>query len=99
MLERGFRLRVLEELCDVGLVVELGLGLGNRCGGEREADGGEGGFGYAQIGDRDEEIELSWKGGFDLEERGDGWDRRLRGEGGRLRGERVSYKRGRERNG
>ena len=31
MLERGFRLRVLEGLCDVGLVVELGLGLGNRC--------------------------------------------------------------------
>uniref|UniRef100_A0A2N9HC94 Uncharacterized protein n=1 Tax=Fagus sylvatica TaxID=28930 RepID=A0A2N9HC94_FAGSY len=43
MLERGFRLRVLEGLCDVGLVVELGLGLGNWRGGEREPDGGEGG--------------------------------------------------------
>ena len=41
MLERGFRLRVLEGLCDVGLVVELGLGLGNRRGGDRELDGGE----------------------------------------------------------
>ena len=41
MLERGFRLRVLEGLCDVGLVVELGLGLGNRRGGDREPDGGE----------------------------------------------------------
>ena len=59
MLERGFRLRVLVGLCDVGLVVELGLGLGNRRGGEREPDGGEEGFGYAQIGDRDEEIKLS----------------------------------------
>uniref|UniRef100_A0A2N9G3N2 Uncharacterized protein n=1 Tax=Fagus sylvatica TaxID=28930 RepID=A0A2N9G3N2_FAGSY len=44
MLERGFRLRVLEGLCDVGLVVELGLGLGNRRGGEREPDGEEGGL-------------------------------------------------------
>ena len=41
MLERGFRLRVLEGLCDVVLVVELGLGLGNRHGGDREPDGGE----------------------------------------------------------
>jgi hypothetical protein len=39
MLERGFRLRVLEGLCDVGLVVEFGLG--NWRGGDREPDGGE----------------------------------------------------------
>ena len=32
---------VLEGLCVVGLVVELGLGLGNQRGGEREPDGGE----------------------------------------------------------
>jgi hypothetical protein len=59
MLERGFRVRMLEGLCDVGLVVELELGLRNRRGGEREPNGGERGFGYAQIGERDEEIELS----------------------------------------
>ena len=41
MLEKGFRLRVLKGLCGVGLVVELGLGLGNRSGGDREPDGGE----------------------------------------------------------
>ena len=38
---RVLDLWVLEGLCDVGLVVELGLGLGNRRGGEREPDGGE----------------------------------------------------------
>lgn len=37
----GVSARVLEELCDVGLVVKLGLGLGNRRGGEREPDRGE----------------------------------------------------------
>ena len=38
---RVLDLWVLEGLCDVGLVVELGLGLGNRRGGDREPDGGE----------------------------------------------------------
>ena len=32
---------MLEGLCDVGLVVELGLGLGNQRGGDREPDGRE----------------------------------------------------------
>jgi hypothetical protein len=40
MLERGFRVRMLEGLCDVGLVVELELGLRNRRGGERVEEKG-----------------------------------------------------------
>ena len=55
MLERGFRLRVLEGLCDVGLVVELGLGLGNWRGGDREPDGGADGGERVCGGDHTEE--------------------------------------------